>query len=72
VTTVRSSASHLKMVGDWKIDRVGSNIGERRRSIFVDLVPILLHRPTFGISIARKHGVAVHIQYSAGSPRCIA
>jgi hypothetical protein len=65
------SASHLKIVGDWKIDRAGSS-RRAMASIFVDLVPILLHTGTFDTSIARKHGVAVHVQHSVGSLRCIA
>jgi hypothetical protein len=32
-------------------------------------VPILLH--IFGISIARKHGAAVHVQHGVVSLRCI-
>jgi hypothetical protein len=63
------SASHLKIVGDWKIDRL-DQVGERWRAMCVDSVPILLH--IFGIRIARKHGAAVHVQHNVSSPRCIA
>ena len=49
----KTSASHLKIAGDCKIDRHGSS----RRAMMIDLcrlgLPILLH--IFGISIVVKH-----------------
>jgi hypothetical protein len=63
------SASHLEIVADWKIERAGSSIGKRWRSIFVDSVHIILH--IFGISrpMARKHGAVVHIHNTMSSPQ---
>jgi hypothetical protein len=53
------------MVDDWKIDRAESS----RRTMAIDICSLGTYfvAYSFVISIAGKHGVAVHVQHSVSS-----